>query len=126
VTEDIALFSAFGRILREVVEGTPGALGAVFTDWEGEPVDQYALGETLDIQIFGAQWGLVLKESRASLARARAGAPQLIQIECDQVRVLMRMVSDSYFVVLQTRLDAHLGKTLAALEAAAVALAKEM
>src|SRR5207248_11706791 len=66
-------FSQFGRILRRVVESTPGLSGAVFTDWQGEPVDQYTRGPTIDIQIIGAQWGLVLTELKPALARMHAG-----------------------------------------------------
>src|SRR5436190_1208804 len=93
--------SDFGRILREVVETTPGVHGAVFTDWEGEPVDQYTRGPTLEVQISGAQWVLVQTSVQAALVRIRAGAARSVHVACDRAQVFIRAITPEYFVVLQ-------------------------
>jgi predicted regulator of Ras-like GTPase activity (Roadblock/LC7/MglB family) len=118
--------SPFGRILRHVVETTPGVHGAVFTDSEGEPVDQYARGPTIEIQIVGAQWGLVLAQVAASLWRSHAGAPTSIYVQCERVQIYIRAITPEYFIVLQASPDAHLGKTIANLEQAAHEMARQM
>ncbi len=48
--------SAFSAILERLVLGVPGLVGAVFADWDGEPVDQFSHAATDEIQIMGAQW----------------------------------------------------------------------
>jgi len=118
--------SEFGRILRKMVEKTPGVHGAVFTDWEGEPVDQYARGPTIEIQISGAQWGLVRAEVQQALERIRAGAVRSIHIACERAQVFVRCITREYFVMLQASPDAHLGKTIASLERACDELERKM
>jgi predicted regulator of Ras-like GTPase activity (Roadblock/LC7/MglB family) len=66
--------SAFGDILRELVERVPGAVGAVFADWDGEPVDQFAHVPPLDIQLVGAHWGVVWSQAAQRLGRHGIGA----------------------------------------------------
>src|SRR5262249_10922060 len=118
--------SSFGRVLRRMVEETPSAHGAVFTDPDGEPVDQFARGTALDIQIAGAQWGVVLMEISAALARAGLGAPKSLYVACDRMTILVRAVRDGYFVVLSVVGDGHIGKALSNLERAAAELAASM
>ena len=118
--------SEFGRILRKMVEQTPGVHGAVFTDWEGEPVDQYARGPVIEIQISGAQWGIVRQEVQEALTRLRAGALRSIYIANERAQVFVRCITSEYFVMLQASPDAHLGKTIASLERACDELESNM
>ena len=118
--------SEFGRILRKMVEQTPGVHGAVFTDWEGEPVDQYARGPVIEIQISGAQWGLVQKEVQEALGRIRGGNVRSIHIACERAQVFIRCITTEYFVMLQASPDAHIGKTIASLERACDELESNM
>jgi predicted regulator of Ras-like GTPase activity (Roadblock/LC7/MglB family) len=118
--------SEFGRILRKMVEQTPGVHGAVFTDWEGEPVDQYARGPVIEIQISGAQWGLVQKEVQEALGRLRAGNVRSIYVASERAQVFVRCITTEYFVMLQASPDAHLGKTIASLERACDELESNM
>ncbi len=101
--------SAFGDILKAMVERVPGAVGAVFADWEGEPVDQFAHIPALDIQLVGAHWGVVWSQASERLARNGLGAVEELLIEGERATVLVRSVTDRYFVVLATRREAHLG-----------------
>ena len=101
--------STFGDILRELVERVPGAIGAVFSDWEGEPVDQFAHVPALEIQLVGAHWGVVWSQASSRLGRHGLGAVEELLIEGERAIVLVRSVTDRYFVVLATKRDAHLG-----------------
>jgi predicted regulator of Ras-like GTPase activity (Roadblock/LC7/MglB family) len=116
--------SAFGEILENMVRRVPGAVGAVFADWEGEPVDQFAHIPPLDIQLVGAHWGVVW--SQASRRLQSLGAIEELLIEGDRAIVLVRAVTESYFVVLATRCDAHLATALRELERGAGILRSEM
>ncbi len=118
--------SAFGDILRAMVERVPGAVGAVFADWEGEPVDQFAHIPPLDIQLVGAHWGVVWSQASQRLARHGLGAVEELLIEGERATVLVRSVTDRYFVVLATRRDAHLGTARRELARGAETLRGEM
>jgi predicted regulator of Ras-like GTPase activity (Roadblock/LC7/MglB family) len=118
--------SEFGRILRQMVEHTPDVHGAVFTDADGEPIDQYARGPVIEIQIGGAQWGLVRTEVQAALARMRIGGLRSLHIAAERAQVFIRCITHEYFVMLQASPEAHLGKTIANLERACDELAAKM
>lgn len=100
--------SAFADILKGMVERVPGAVGAIFADWDGEAVDQFAHIPELDIKIAGAHWGVVLTLATESLKRASLGAIDELWIEGDHALVLVRRVTDRYYVVLTTGRATHL------------------
>jgi predicted regulator of Ras-like GTPase activity (Roadblock/LC7/MglB family) len=116
--------SAFGDILETMVRRVPGAVGAVFADWEGEPVDQFAHIPPIDIQLVGAHWGVVWSQATRRL-EALGGVEELL-IEGDKAIVLVRSVTDRYFVVLATKRDAHLATARRELERGAGILRSEM
>jgi predicted regulator of Ras-like GTPase activity (Roadblock/LC7/MglB family) len=119
--------SAFNEILRAMVERVPGALGAVFVAWDGEPVGAFSTEMApLDLEILGAQWVLAWAELGRSLARARLGRPLELRLDVERASVLIREVSDQYCVVLAARRGAHLGTALRALDAGAARLRVEM
>jgi predicted regulator of Ras-like GTPase activity (Roadblock/LC7/MglB family) len=118
--------STFGDILKAMVERVPGAVGAVFADWEGEPVDQFAHVPPLEIQLVGAHWGVVWSQASARLGRHALGAVEELLIEGERAIVLVRSVTDRYFVVLATRRDAHLATARRELQRGAATLRSEM
>ena len=118
--------SAFGDALEAMVKRVPGAIGAVFSDWEGEPVDQFAHIAPLEIQLVGAHWGVVWSTCQAGLGRAGAGAVDELWIEGDNALVFVQRVTAQYYVVLATKRSAHLQTARRALEACRDTLLKEM
>jgi predicted regulator of Ras-like GTPase activity (Roadblock/LC7/MglB family) len=118
--------SAFGDILQAMVERVPGAIGAVFADWEGEPVDQFAHIPPIDIQIVGAQWGVVFSSATESLSRLGAGSVDELWVEGADSFVFVRRVTAHYYVVLAARQTVHLGTALRELQSAAKRLMEEM
>jgi predicted regulator of Ras-like GTPase activity (Roadblock/LC7/MglB family) len=117
--------SAFGAILKSIVERVPGAIGAVFADWDGEPVDQFAHIPPLEIQIVGAHWGIVWHQATQRLS-SRFGAIEELLIEGERAIVLVRAVTPQYFVVLAIKREAHLGTARRELVRGAQTLLEEM
>jgi len=119
--------STFGDILKEMVERVPGAIGAVFVDWEGEPVDQFAHIPPIDIQLVGAHWGVVWSQVSARLDQRGLGAIEELLIEGDRALVLVRSVTQQYFVVLAIRRSqVHLATARRELERGARKMLGEM
>lgn len=119
--------SSFVTILQHMVECVPGAIGAIFVDWEGEPVGYYALDvPELDIQIFGAQWSVVWKATQKALSRVKLGHIMELIIDGDHGSVLVRQVVDHYYVVLSMKRGTHLAKAMLALDDGVQALLAEM
>jgi hypothetical protein len=51
----------FTAILGDLVGSVPGALGALFTDGEGECVDYYSVIDPWDLKVLGAHGSLLLQ-----------------------------------------------------------------
>jgi predicted regulator of Ras-like GTPase activity (Roadblock/LC7/MglB family) len=118
--------SAFAEILQSMVERVPGAVGAIFADWEGEMVDQFAHVSLLEIQLAGAHWGVVLNQVSSVTERMRWGAVAELMIEAERGTVLIRRVTQQYFVVLSAKSGVHLATALRELERGAKTLLGEM
>lgn len=115
----------FAAILREIVARVPGAIGAILADSEGEAVDQFAHLPTYEIQIIGAHWGVVLSQVRKRLEPHTGGMREIL-IEGEHSTIFIRPVDDSYFIVLETARDAHLGSAFRELDRGAARCRREM
>ena len=110
-----------------MVHAVPGALGAIFADWEGEAVGQFAHDSSdLDIQIFGAQWGVVWNQMQQALSRARLGAADELLVDGEHGAVMVRRVTPEYYVVLSLRRGTHLATAMRELDKIVVTLRAEM
>lgn len=119
--------SAFVTILRNLVEIVPAATGAIFADWEGEPVGEYSRElPILDLQIAGAQWGVVWTELSRSFDRARLGGARDLIVDCARGSILLSRVTEGYYVVLFVGKEGHLAKAMAELSLVVEALRVEM
>ena len=103
----------FAVILQDLVERVPGAAGAIFADWDGEAVGQYAVAlPTIEIQIVGAQWGVVWNEMQHALGRARIGRASELVVDGQRGSVIVRQVTPEYYVVLSLKSGVHLATAL--------------
>lgn len=119
--------TTFGDILQAMVERVPGALGAIFVDWEGEPVECFSFDmPSLDMQIIGAQWGVVWTQMQRALGRARLGAPIELVVDGERGSVFIHQVTDQYFVVMAAKRDTHLATAQRELARSAASLRAEM
>jgi len=118
--------SLFGEILSELVGTVPGALGAVFLDWEGEAVDQFSHIPLMDILLVGAHWGVVLRIVQDFLRKHDWGLPQTVILNGEQHDVIIRAITDEYCLVFITRSGAHLATALDAMDRVVVDIRKEM
>lgn len=95
---------SFGKILHELVAETPGAIGALFLDWEGETVEMLT-GRPLDaddhdLKVIGAYQGIFLTQLRELCARTSAGTPHRFKVEFAGTVILSCDLQDGYYVVL--------------------------
>ena len=118
--------STFREILENMVLRVPGAVGAIFADWEGEAVDQFAHIPPLDIQLVGAHWGVVFNSATRCLQLIGGGGIEELWIEGESALVFVRRVTEKYYVVLATSRSAHLGTARRELERTSLHLRKEM
>ena len=96
----------FDKILRDLVAATPGSIGAIVLDQEGESIHYWAerpfeIGAD-GIRAIGAYQGIFLAELRRICDRIDAGAPQGFVTEFVNARIFAANLKEGYYVVLVT------------------------
>ncbi len=116
----------FTPILRQAVERVPGAIGAIFADWDGEAVDHVATGPSEDMLVTGAHYGIVLNHVQSALHLFHFGEAEEMIVQHARVDLIVRAVRHGYYVLLAAHAGTHLAIARREVLAAASALAREM
>lgn len=94
----------FEQILRESIATTPGAIGAIVLDQEGESIEFWA-ERVFDIgaeglRAIGAYQGIYLADLKRICERAGAGRPIRFTTEFSNAKVLTWDLKEGYYLVL--------------------------
>jgi predicted regulator of Ras-like GTPase activity (Roadblock/LC7/MglB family) len=101
---------SFSDILKEVVHGTEGALGALIVGLDGIPVEEYSLNGDLDIQSMTVEYSALLKEIEKGSQAARLGSTKEVTVIADKAMIMLRRLNEEYFFVLIIRPEGNFGK----------------
>lgn len=101
---------SFADILREVVNGTEGALGALVVGVDGIPVDEYSITNDIDLQSMTVEYATLLKEIERGSQSSQLGSTREVTVIADKAMILLRRLNDEYFMVLIIRPDGNFGK----------------
>jgi predicted regulator of Ras-like GTPase activity (Roadblock/LC7/MglB family) len=117
--------TAFTSILQHAVEHVPGAIGAIFADWDGEAVDQFGLDKDT-LMLLGAHYGIIFNHVQSALLTFHFGETVEIVLMHDRMDLLVNAVGQGYYVLLAVEGGAHLATALREVRVAASLLRKEM
>jgi predicted regulator of Ras-like GTPase activity (Roadblock/LC7/MglB family) len=103
----------FHDILGELLRSSPGSIGAVFLDHEGEAVALrservFDIGE-YGLKAIGAYSGMFLSNARRIASSVEGGNPERLTITFEHAKVLSCPLKDGYYVVLVLDHDANEG-----------------
>lgn len=101
---------AFADILRDVVNGTEGALGALVVGVDGIPVEEFAVTKDIDLQSMTVEYSTLLKEIEKGSQSAQLGSTKEVTVIAEKAMVMLRRLNDEYFMVLIIRPDGNFGK----------------
>jgi predicted regulator of Ras-like GTPase activity (Roadblock/LC7/MglB family) len=118
--------SPFRSILQRIVERVPGALGAIFADWEGEAVDSYGTRAREEVFLIAAHYGVILHHIQSALHLTHFGEASEVILLHQKLDLIVRAVAQDYYVVLAVDAGAHLATALREVNAAVVELKREM
>jgi predicted regulator of Ras-like GTPase activity (Roadblock/LC7/MglB family) len=118
--------TSFADILTDLVHAVPGALGAVFVDWEGEMVEQVAGTSGEDLKLLGAHWAIAYYQTKTALDNQGLGPADEVLLRFERQQILVRRVTDEYLVIMAIGPDASLGRTRHLLQLAGQRLRSEM
>jgi predicted regulator of Ras-like GTPase activity (Roadblock/LC7/MglB family) len=102
---------SYKESLKTITEGVGGGLAAIIMGYDGIPIDEY-FSETpqFDLQLLVLEYANLLREIRRTVALLENGSMQEVSITTDRVRVLVRVISDEFFLVLVLTADGNYGK----------------
>lgn len=116
----------FKDILKKMVGDVPGAVGAIFADWEGESVEHYYAGPEDDIKLLGAHQGILLNSIGNLTGGNGTGALRCMLVSTDAAKLVVRPLKEGYYMVLMLSPGSNGGLALRASETAARKLLAEI
>jgi predicted regulator of Ras-like GTPase activity (Roadblock/LC7/MglB family) len=102
---------SFRETLKNMVENVEGGQGAVMMGYDGIPIDEYIKSDiSLDVQVLSVEYATLLKEIKRTIDVLRTGEMEEISIATGLSRVIVRPVSQEFFVVLVLDKEGNFGK----------------
>jgi predicted regulator of Ras-like GTPase activity (Roadblock/LC7/MglB family) len=100
----------FSDILKSVVNGTEGALGALVVGLDGIPVEEYSVSSDMDLQSMTVEYSALLKEIEKGSQSAQIGTTKEVTVIADKAMIMLRRLNDEYFFVLIIKPEGNFGK----------------
>jgi predicted regulator of Ras-like GTPase activity (Roadblock/LC7/MglB family) len=100
----------FADILKEVVHGTEGALGALIVGLDGIPVEEYVLNREIDLQSMTVEYSALLKEIEKGSQAAQLGTTREVTVVAEKAMIMLRRLNEEYFFVLIIKPEGNFGK----------------
>jgi predicted regulator of Ras-like GTPase activity (Roadblock/LC7/MglB family) len=116
---------SFSDIMKEVVNGTDGALGAVIVGLDGIPVEELTVSSELDLQSMTVEYSALLKEIEKGSQASQMGSTKEVTVITDKALIMLRRLNDEYFFVLLMKPEGNFGKGRFLLRMSAPKLLKE-
>ncbi len=91
----------FNAILTRIVEQTAGGIGAVLMGYDGIAIEQYFRPNPgLDLNLVAVEYSNILKEIKKAGEILNTGEMEEVTIRTERFYVLVRILTDEYFVAL--------------------------
>jgi predicted regulator of Ras-like GTPase activity (Roadblock/LC7/MglB family) len=123
---------SFKALLREIVEGCGGGIGAALMGNDGIPIEQvtasHAVASPLaeDIATAGTEFGRILEEIRKASDAVAGGAVVETMIQLSRVMLIFRTVDEETFLLVALATDGNLGKARYLIRRQLLALRQEL
>ena len=102
---------SFRDILKNAVEQVDGAIGAVIMGYDGIAIDEFILlCESFDVQLLAVEYATLLKEIKQTVDLLKTSAMEEVSVTTADVRIILRAISDEFFLVLLLKRDGNFGK----------------
>jgi predicted regulator of Ras-like GTPase activity (Roadblock/LC7/MglB family) len=93
-----------------MVERVDGAMAAVVMGYDGIAIDEVVRdGVPLDVQLLAVEYATLLKEIKRTVDVLRTGVMEEVTIATGEVRIVIRVLNDEFFVVLIMQGDGNFG-----------------
>jgi predicted regulator of Ras-like GTPase activity (Roadblock/LC7/MglB family) len=123
---------SFAALLREIVEGCGGGIGAALMGNDGIAIEQVTASQAAenplaeDIATAGTEFGRILEEIRKASDAVAGGAVLETTIQLSRVTLVFRAVDEETFLVVALAADGNLGKARYLIRRQLLALRQEL
>lgn len=101
----------FKSILQSIVSNCSGGIGAVLMGYDGIGIDQFSTDtHDFDMNLVGIEYSNVTKEVRKAAEILKVGDLQEVTVKTEQFYVIIRSLTDEYFVALMLTRDGNFGQ----------------
>jgi predicted regulator of Ras-like GTPase activity (Roadblock/LC7/MglB family) len=101
----------FATHLKKVVDNVDGGIGALIMGLDGIAVDTYVRdGEKVDLNTIGMEFSFILTQVRKAGDILKLGGIREIAIKAEQLVIVIRMLTDEYFIAVALGAGGNFGK----------------
>ncbi len=117
----------FAEQIQSVVDNVDGGIGGLVMGLDGIAVDSYTRsGKTLDINSLGMEFSFILGQIKKASASMEVGELGEFTVGAESLTMVIRMLSDEYFLAVALDKEANFGKCRFLMRLAQPALSKEL
>ena len=115
----------FLEIMQGLVEAVPGSLAATIMGMDGLTIQQYCLSD-YDVETVGVEYGKVIEEIKHASGVLNLGTVEEVCVATDEMTLVLKMVTQGYYIALVLSSGANTGKARFLLKGAALKAEKEL
>ena len=116
----------FAKILRDMVEQTPGMVGGAFAASDGEMVDSFATLDPDEWALITAHYGVLLSQMHAAFGTWHYGDVEYFVTQHERYDIVVHAVDLGYYALVVMTTPAPLSRGMALLQRSVARLKKEM
>lgn len=117
----------FKTIIKDFVEKTPGATGAIMLDWDGETVADFSRISHMDMPAIGAYKGIILNLIKDALKKQKAEDEiKTIGLTTEHSKIALYTIKEGYYFVVTLEKTIPLGRVFTKAKKVIRDLEKEM
>lgn len=117
----------FKAPLEAIIEHTDGCIGALIMGTDGISVEKVLLPEGRDanLDVAAAEFTTLVRNAQRTSGDTGLGSLRELVVASEEATIVMRLVSQEYFIVLALKPDGNLGRGRFELRKAELDLARE-
>ena len=101
----------FKQILKNIVSSCSGGAGAVLMGYDGIGIDQFSTDEgQFDLNLVGIEYSNTVREIHSAAEILKVGLLQEVSIKTESCYVIIRPLTDDYFVALLINRNGNYGQ----------------
>lgn len=101
----------FTEHLKKLVEDVDGGIGSLIMGLDGIAVDSYVRpDEGADVTTIGMEFSFILTQVRKAGEILELGGLEELTIKAEKLTLVVRMLTDEYFLALMMRPEGNFGK----------------